>query len=531
MEIVSINLGSYSVKFLRGVVEKRNIQYFDFHEAIIPFSEPQTEGNEKQPFNIENIQFDLIRQYLQDHPSLEKVLLDLPPCYSMIRMMTIPLRNKKKIEQIIPFQLEDELPYPVKDAHIALFPITIQKESYVISLACKTKQFNQFFKKTEQLPLSPSSIIATETIFQSFVLEREITDPIAIIDMGHNKSTCYIFHNKLLLATESSFVAGKLINEIIGETYQLNGDETIAFKHKNAFFLTDEQKEMVDPNQKEFSSLMDRIFANFIDDFKRWDIGYQIKTRQRIQQVYLTGGTSNIKNIKEYLTQKIKVPVYQFECDDQKKLDDLGLANTTKQTLTICHGLSLHLTTKRGLCNFRQKSYAAPKEQSFPLETISFIGVRSMMVCALFLIALVVENAHLSKSSKKLDKKITNQLKNPVFEITPSQRRKMIKDSDKLLDFLKNKNNELQQSKVIFDKVTTTNALKPLAKLSQKISRSHPVELIRFKNENKKILAIFQAQDDNALTSLKQILQYHSYKNAILSVNKEQKKLELTYNE
>lgn len=530
MEIISINLGSYSIKFLRGEIEKRKLRYTDFHEAIINHPDPAT-THEKDALSLEDIQLNLVHEYLENNPPVQKVLIDLPSHYSMLRMFTLPLRNRKKIEQIIPFQLEDELPYSIKDAHIGLFTIPLQKESYILTLSCKIKDFEQFFKKTQKLPSPPSAILSTETVFQSFILERQITDSVAIIDMGHHKSTGYLFYNKLLVATEHSFVTGKLIDEVIGETYNLDKKETITFKHESAFFLTDKQKELADPDQKEFSSLMDRLFGHFIDDFKRWSIGYQIKTRQQIKKVYITGGTSNIKNIKEYLAQKLEIPVYQFECDEERKLDDLSLPRTTTQALTVCHGLSRYLTTKESLCNFRKKSYAAPREQSLPLEAISFIGIRSLMVSALFLLVILIENVHLSNLNKDLDKKITKRLQDPAFEITPRQRRKMIKKSDSLLSFIKNKDNDLKQNKIIFDEIATIDTLKPLVQLGQIIPNTYPVEIIKFKNDNKKIQAIFKSKDEPSLDSIKKILESQRYHDAKLSVNSEQKRLELSYYE
>ena len=131
MKVVFIELGAYSIKFLQGVIERKNIQYCDFHEEIIRESiskyDDSDEGDQKEAhkeLNItEIVQFKLVEEYLQKHPLVEKVIMNLPSYYSTLRLIRLPIKSKKKIEQMIPFQLEEELPYSFREAHLGIYPI------------------------------------------------------------------------------------------------------------------------------------------------------------------------------------------------------------------------------------------------------------------------------------------------------------------------------------------------------------------------------------------------------------------------
>ena len=542
MEVAFIELGSYSVKFLRGTVERKTVQYFDFCEKILDgpslnHTNETGETNQDDNYNndtikiefVEEMQFKLIEKYLQQFPSIEKTIINLPSYYSTLRFINLPVKNKKKIEQIIPFQLEDELPYPLTDAHLALFSIMVPKGSYNIALSTHIKQFDPFFQHTQNLACPPLAIIGNESIYQTFVLEHDLSYPIAILDLGHGQSTCYLFCHKKLVGVETSFVCGRITDEIIRETYQISTEDAISFKHKNSFFLTDSQFEKADQDQKDFSLLMKNTFSNFIDDFKRWNVGYKLKTRQSLQKILITGGMSNIKNIDHFLTQELGASVSHLNHIRQPELDDLELPSHIVKSLTSCHGLSYQMTTKNGLSNFCNGNYATLGVNEFPLESISFVSVRVAMACFIFLIALVLENIYISKIDKKITRQITDQLKNPVFGITPSQRRRMLRNPKELLTSLNERNKQLDDQVSILEEISRVDGMAPLVELSRNIDDSQAVELIHFKNEDYNIQATFKAEDDQSLKSLERTFKTRKYNDTTIDLKEEEKILNISY--
>ena len=59
------------------------------------------------------------------------------------------------------------------------------------------------------------------------------------------------------------------INEMIAQTYKIDPDEAIFYKHQNAFLLTSTQFEEVDQAQKDFASAMDKTLSQLVSDFSR----------------------------------------------------------------------------------------------------------------------------------------------------------------------------------------------------------------------------------------------------------------------
>ena len=534
MEVVFIDLGSYSVKFLRGSSERKIVRYLDFHENIIEksFGEDENKWTDINisAFNvIEAIQFKLIKEYLEENPSVEKVIINLPSHYSTLRFITLPVKNRKKIEQMIPFQLEGELPYPSLEGQLAIFPIITQKGSYTLCSSVHTKDFDHFFQEARKLTPPVGAIIGLESIYQTFALEYNLSEPIAIIDLGHSKSVCYLFYNKRLVGVETSFVCGQVTDEMIAQTYKISREDAISFKHKNAFFLTDEEFEKADEDQKNFSLLMKKVFSNFVDDFKRWGVGYQLKTRQEIQKVFITGGMSNIKSINKFLTHSLDVQVDHVNFLHQSEIVDLALSPKKLRSLTNNYGLSYHITAKNGLSNFCNGHYTISGENDFPLESISFIGVRMAFVCLILCVVMIFENIHLARFDKKISQKVSDRLKDPAFEITPRQRRKLIRNPSNLLSFMEGKDQRLNGQITILKEMAQIDGLAPMAELGRTVDHSQDVELVSFENKGNNIKAIFKSGKVKALMALEGIIKAKSFHNTKTVLWQKKKALEISY--
>ena len=145
------------------------------------------------------------------------------------------------------------------------------------------------------------------------------------------------------------------------------------------------------------------------------------------------------------------------------------------------------------------------QKEKLSLNSIFFIGARTAIVCFFLCIALIIEGINISKIEKATTKKTHNQLKNPLFELTPSKRRKMIKNPKKFLSSIKLKEREIKQQLKILSKITKINAFKPLDKIGKDSHALKNIELIKFRNENKQVEAIFKSSNKNDL----KLLEHH----------------------
>ena len=114
MNILAIDLGTYSVKFYSCSTERKNIVINNYNEIIIYKVRSQLDPEA----TISEIQYEIVSSYLKKGEFDGVTIFQLPNEMITTRYLTIPIGNKRQAEQMIPFQLDDDLPYQSSSAHI-----------------------------------------------------------------------------------------------------------------------------------------------------------------------------------------------------------------------------------------------------------------------------------------------------------------------------------------------------------------------------------------------------------------------------
>ena len=98
----------------------------------------------------------------------------------------------------------------------------------------------------------------------------------------------------------------------------------MTYKHDNCFFLTEDLYDKVDENQSEFAKLMRKTMHPLLTDIRRWEVGFRVKHGLKVDRFLLIGGTSQIKNIDNFLTEQINIPFEKIDpCLSLNDNDDL----------------------------------------------------------------------------------------------------------------------------------------------------------------------------------------------------------------
>ena len=140
---------------------------------------------------------------------------------------------------------------------------------------------------------------------QSYAFRDNMKSNSVIVSIGHKSTNVYFTNDGMVVSNHTSYIAGKMITDFISKSYNVSYQEAEAYKHENAFFLTKEQHDLVDDEQKHFADLMRKIIAPLLQKLVGWELGYRVKYGVSIDTVYLTGGSSQITNIDGILSEAL----------------------------------------------------------------------------------------------------------------------------------------------------------------------------------------------------------------------------------
>jgi general secretion pathway protein L len=527
MHIISIDLGRYSIKFLECVVDRKSSTHVAMKEVVL---DQYYENNDN--INIEdlqNSQFEIIKKYLNDIPGNYKLIFQIPNTIHTTRLLDIPIKNKTKAEQMIPFQLEEDIPFSLSESHITSTVKVLGEKSRALVEICPGVAFSQYFQFLKSADIIPNILTTETSAWSNYFSTRNFSNCYMLLDLGHETSKGYIFLNNQIISSHISYIAGHSVDEMIANNYHIDKDEAVIYKHQNCFFLTPDQYESVDGNQRSFAELMHKTFSPLLLEIKRWELGVKVKYGINVDRVYITGGSSNIKNIKNYLSSNLKIDVDHIDVFDNTAFRDVDTDEKYKRRFSLANALVNAFKNKKNVVNLLSGPYTQQSSEDIPLHSISYISMRMAAVMVMFTLFFSVKYWLLGRDLKALDTKITNIMKNPALEISPRERSNFAKQSEKALKSIKNKNKTIVQEINSIQSSLNIDAISPLVKLSI-MAKNTPAQLELLKvEEGGMVEAVFTHPELQKLEELQSLLINGNLPDAFFDLSTQGKKLKVEF--
>lgn len=542
MQLISIDLGSYSVKLLKFRQDK-NKTIFDYaSETIVSPEElvPPAPSDGEELADLEEDQTDLrlkaslaaAKEMLSGIDGDYRIVMNVPFESITTRFLDLPVNNKKKAQMMIPFQLEEDIPYGLGEIQIGSSIEVGKVTSKALVNIAERNVFSSFFEQMSEQGIAPRILTSQDSVIQTFIKNNKEVLPqsFCVLDIGHETAKAFFFFENELVAIHKSHVAGRALSEVIAETYKIDFDEATLYKHQNAFFLTSDQYDQVNENQKTFAIMMERAFAPLTHEFKRWEIGQRVQQGVGVSEVFITGGCSNIKNIHNFLAEKFQTKTSYLdtfdETVDSRKIDS---DEKFRRKFFNANLMAQGYRRKSSLVNMLNGEFTIQGHSDLPLQSFAFIATRAAFVTLLLMVSFGVERLVMYKDSAELDKSLVSISKNPVLELGAPQKRYIRSGQiDRVLKDMRRKEKAIEQEISVLQASAKTNALSPLTRLAN-IVTGMDVEVLQFNAISGGDFNVkFKTDSLDQLNSLDRALNASGIKNAFTDRNESKLTLDLS---
>lgn len=524
MSILIIDSGTYSVKFIEGKYLKKNFKIDSIDEVLIS----DIANPNDSEINIFELQQRIIKEYLAQIEFSGKIISQIPNEFLTTRYLDLPVNNKKKADLMIPFQLDEELPFASNNIHyVHSFSKKNDGNFSAIVQITEKNNFDLLYNSMKHNHALPNVLLSELGVFQSFVDDRKFGGHICILDIGHSSTKAYFAYNDLILSNHFSSTAGSTIDEVITNSYDINVDEARVYKHENAFFLTEGQLDQVAQEQREFAIIMRQAFAPLTTQIQRWLLGYRIKTGFAVEKIFITGGSANIKNIDTFLTEKLEIPVEPLKINSL----DSQVSPTESFSMMNAYLMAQSQKFKSTPSNFLIKQYASGLINGVKIEETIFTFYRVAAVIAIFCIGLAVENFYfIEKERVQVNADVRKMLKDQDLQIPISIQNTFTKNPTGLLKFLQTKEKVILADLNVLNETRESKVIPMLAKLSKGIRKNEKVSLVNFKSEQNLNTAKFRGESDRDIQQLKELVKSLNLDSLQINESKDPLDLDLSFN-
>lgn len=419
--ILGLDIGQSSIKGIRFTKGLRGLRLVDhFVHPIL------RDGSVQEPGILNIRQIEALEALIAEGKigTGDLIALSLPGDLISFREMTFPFSDQKKLEQIVPFELEAELPFDLDALTVDYmvlnkyrqYPTTDQKNPLLVA-AIQNSILSAYLEQLQPMGIDPAWLGPDALAIYSYAQYQlgipsktgNNQDTLLAINIGASRTVLCSIEGGALQWIRTLSIGGDLLTDALKKAGQLTWEEAEARKKEIDLLMSDPNAE----EKKERAALESALLRWMIEIEKTIrinDSGFrlsskQIKTDDREatesdhaegRLLHLCGGGSRLKGLQEILSNRLNLSVLH---PPPPAASVSGLEQVENELVSSVYaeafGVALQENTIPEI-NFRKGPFVFGKEtieRRHHFITIGLIG--------LILLALMAGNLYLRSSMKE----------------------------------------------------------------------------------------------------------------------------------
>jgi len=367
-KIIGLDIGSHSIK---AVQLRRTFRGFE----LIGFQEKEIQRDGEIVPSDAVVQA-LVELFGEGRIAGDLVVTSIPGHQVSARMIKLPFADRKKMDKVIPFEVEGYTPFNIEEMVVSYHIVKVEEGgAQVLALLVKKDVLRDHLEILERAKISPKIVdldaLSLYTI--SSLILQGIKGPFSLADIGASKTSICIVDGGHVSMIRSLPIGGEAITGAIQREFDLSLEEAEQGKMRHGIIL---EAGLESEEENRYSKCIESAISPLVREMKQTFHSYEADRHQRVERIFLCGGTSALRNLIPYLSRELEV--------ETEPLDVLG-APFNKLTMgsapadRIPHGLGLSL---RGVgnesfsqVNFRRDEFAFRSEVKEIKGKILYAGI------------------------------------------------------------------------------------------------------------------------------------------------------------
>lgn len=373
-KVVGLDLGTHMVKVCELVTTFRNYELVGFAAEGV---EAESGG---RPTVAEIAQ--AARRLLERRGLLlEPIYCAMPPENVSTLTVELPFSQPKKIEQALPFQLEELLPVDLETL-VYDYQIVQQRPDGSVTLVVayvKRTQFEEFLDALEAAGVDPKVVgigaLGLEPLIDT-ALGAEQPAPVAVLDIGHVHTELAILEKGATTSIRAIRGGGLDVTKALAHAFQVTLEQAERGKHAEGVVALPQADRTrpdfsVDAGQSSRRELITQAchtaLQPIVREVKRTLVAQADLTGVGVDRVFLTGGTSLLRGLPEYLSALLGVEVVLLDPLNVpfNRLTEGGDRLRPYAAKTLGVALRGFDRVRRSQINFRKGEYAYTGDFSY----------------------------------------------------------------------------------------------------------------------------------------------------------------------
>lgn len=478
-KIIGLDIGSYSIKAIEITNSFKSYEITNFYEKVIPLSETQTR-EELLPICMEEL-------FKENNLQADRIVTAMPGQFISSRIVPFNFSDPRKIANAVLYEVEDLVPFNL-DEMIVEHQILGSQDDKTMVLAVMTRKnfLASFLDYLERIDIDPKLIDIDSLSFYNLSahIDHDPNEVYGLVDIGHEKTSVCLVEGEILKMFRTINLGGRYITEFLARDLETTFAEAEKIKHEVNSVTWEENK--ANSNLSEQELVLGKkvgVAANgFAKELSRTIYAFKIWDKKPISKIYLSGGTSRLKGIENYLEDQLGVPVVK---NDLTQTDLKLLPHLAENMEIIPQGIAIGLRAvssakRHSTINLRKGEFAYSQDY----ENILKFSSSFLSWAFVGLLVLVASYAGQYFFYQNQISKLQNQFKAAYLKIKPEAKSRVNKTkqfSRIRRDAIQGLQTAIDDNRIAIDDFTTamsgSGAIIALKELSTAISKDVKVDV------------------------------------------------------
>lgn len=306
------------------------------------------------------------------------VITAIPAHVTFVRTLQLPFRDSRKIREVLKFEMEPHIPYPVEDAVVEFTKIrdTEGAGCEVLAVAVPKTTLADHLRIFELAGLVPQ--VVDWEIFgelNGYLAGHSAKDPtpVALVNLGASKTTVTVLQKGSIRFTRSIIRGGNTLTESIRQRLTLTTAQAEALK------LSDRDRDRAD-----IAESIELFLATLAKEIDHTLLAYSTRTGEEpVGEIILLGGGAALPEALLFFQDHYGLPTTLFDMDQR-------LFPPTPMTLKPQAGLLMPVALGLAMRQLRRQAFGVDfRREEFALRK-SYDEIRGQLLSIGGMVALLV---------------------------------------------------------------------------------------------------------------------------------------------
>lgn len=264
----------------------------------------------------------------------DAVIAAVPESEVATHVLSLPFTEVRKIDQTLAFELEDQIPFDLRDV-VFDYQVLGQRDgkTEVLVAVVRRAVLEDLLARLAGAGLDPRvmslSALAYQNLFAHGViqslppppppepgLDDEAPTPAgpvarteAVLDIGHAATTLLVLEDGVARFARTFPIAGRALTDALASAENLHLSEAEDLKEAEGTLDTGSNF----PERARLAGILEKGLAPLVRGIRQTLLAYSARARNRVERVHLTGGTARLPGLPRYLASALGCEVVALD--------------------------------------------------------------------------------------------------------------------------------------------------------------------------------------------------------------------------